>query len=72
MLPIALAFLLPIIVLSRDFSQSKLDELHDWFLSNKIGTFGELDPLTNNCPITGDLSPILESTQECAIWNSVN
>ncbi len=31
---------------SRDFSQSKLDELHDWLVNNKIGDFNEqLDPL---------------------------
>ena len=54
-----------------NFSQSKLDELHDWLVSNKVGHFEGANPLASDCPITGDLSPILESTQECAVWNSV-
>ena len=59
-----------VLSLPRHFSQSKLDELHDWLVSNKIGNFEALDPLANDCPITGDLRPLLESTQECAVWNS--
>ena len=56
-------------ILSKDLSQSRLDELHDWLVSNKIEDFPEIDPLVNNCPITGDLTPLLEFTQECAVWN---
>ena len=52
-----------------DLSQSKLDEIHDWLVRHRIGSLYEGGPLANNCPITGDLSPLLESTQECAEWN---
>lgn len=52
-----------------DYSQTKLDEIYDWLINSKVGKTVHINRFWS-CPINGDLTPLLESTEECAIWSN--